>query len=370
MDGFAVVAADLTSGASALRVVGTALAGHPFHGRVDRGEAVRIMTGAMVPEGADAVVIVERTLPGADVGTVVIEGSSALGENVRYPGEDVRQGEVVFDVGTVLGPAHIGALAGLGISVVRVYRRPRVGVLSTGDELVETTEALESGTIHDSNRPGLLALLDRAGYTSIDLGIAPDDNEALAMRLGEAAQRCDAILVSGGVSVGVADLVKVVLNEECGDSMRWMQIAIKPAKPFAFGLHRSDRTPVFGLPGNPVSALVSFELLARPALRKMSGYSDVHRPTLRAIANEPLVRRPDGKVHYARVIATVSHDGYILVHPARSQSSHGLSALADANALAVLEDGPGAKRGESVEILLLDADRLYLDRYASEKVHR
>lgn len=358
MDGFAVIARDFGDDGPALRVIGSALAGHPFSGRVGEGEAVRIMTGAMMPRGADAVCIVEHTRPGADASMVIIEGPSYRGDNVRHPGEDVCRGDVVFQSGTVLGPPHVGVLAGLGHTIVRVHGRPRVGVLSTGDELVGATGALRTGMIRDSNGPGLIALVRNAGFAPVDLGIAPDDHRVLTARLREAALRCDVILVSGGVSVGDADLVKIVLEEECDESMRWMQIAIKPAKPFAFGLRRTSGTPLFGLPGNPVSAMVSFELLARPALRQMAGYAQVQRARLSAIADEPFIRRSDGKIHFARVVARVGDEGLIHVRSASSQASHVLSALAEANALAVLVDGPGLSAGDRVEIILLDVDRL------------
>jgi molybdopterin molybdotransferase len=370
MDGFAVIACDVGGAEATLRVIGTALAGHSFPGRVGKGEAVRIMTGAVMPKGADTVCVVEQARPGADVDTVVLEGPSRRGDHVRHPGEDVRQGDLVFQPGTVLGPPHLGVLAGLGHAIVRVHGRPRVGVLSTGDELVGAAEALRPGMIRDSNRPGLIALVRNAGFAPVDLGIAPDDHHALTTRLHEAALRCDAILVSGGVSVGDADLVKMVLEEECGESMRWMQIAIKPAKPFAFGLRRTSGTPLFGLPGNPVSAMVSFELLARPALRRMAGHADVHRARLSAIADEPLVRRPDGKIHFARVVARVGAEGLIHVRSAGSQASHVLSAMAEANALAVLADGPGPSVGDPIEVLLLDADGLGAEFAAGQAVDR
>jgi len=358
MDGYALRAADVASAPASLRVVDSVMAGDGRDVRVGPGEAVRIMTGAPVPAGADAVCMVELTRPGPD-GTVVIEESVGPGMSVREPGSDIRAGTEVVAAGTALTPAHLGVVARLGLETVDVRRPPTVAVLSTGDELREGPAPLPRGAIRDGNRPMLLALVAEAGLPVVDLGIVPDDEAALRDVLAEAARTCDAVVTSGGVSVGDLDIVRMVLSEVCGPSMRWMQVAIKPAKPLAFGL-LDGRVPVFGLPGNPVSSIVSFELFARPALRKMGGHPGLLRPSLRATAEVDLPRRPDGKVHLLRVAVEVDAAGRLrLLHPSGGQDSHQLRAMADANALAVLPDGEGPAAGDDVEVLLLDADRLF-----------
>jgi molybdopterin molybdotransferase len=344
MDGYAVRAED-TPGT--LKVVGTAAAGAAPGVAVEPGQAVRIMTGAVVPAGADAIVMVERTTP-AGAGRVTVEAASP-GDHVRRPGEDLRAGQVLFEPGTELGPGHLGVLASVGATTVDVVPRARVGVLSTGDELTSAPGDLRPGQIRDSNRPMLLALVAQAGWTPVDLGSAPDDEAAITAAVERGVADCDAILTSGGVSVGDFDYVKVVLDR-LGD-MHWWQVAVKPAKPLAFGTVGS--TPVFGLPGNPVSAMVSFELFARPALRQMTGHRDLYRPELPAIADEPLRRHPDGKLHLVRVVATTDDDGRLHVRSSGGQGSHLLRAMALANALALLPDGDGVDAGATVKVVLL-----------------
>ncbi|HZQ28719.1 MAG TPA: gephyrin-like molybdotransferase Glp, partial [Acidimicrobiales bacterium] len=352
MDGFAVHAAD-TPGT--LTIVGTLPAGAEPTLAVGDGEAIRIMTGAPIPAGADAVVMVEQTSTADDGTTVVIEATAEPGDHVRPAGEDVPAGAEVFPAGTVLGPGHLGVLASVGAVDVAVYRRPRVGVLSTGDELVDDDRPLRPGQIRDANRHTLLALLSQAGYDAVDLGIAPDDESAITAAFEQGLSSCDALITSGGVSVGDFDYVKVVLDKLSGggDAMRWMQIAIKPAKPLAFGV--VDGVPVFGLPGNPVSSMVSFELFARPGLRQMQGHPRPVPPTVAAIAGQDLRRRPDGKLHFVRVVASPPPDGSggLEVRSSGGQASNLLRSMALANALAVLPDGDGVAEGERVDVLLL-----------------
>jgi molybdopterin molybdotransferase len=240
---------------------------------------------------------------------------------------------------------------------VLVVRRPRVGVLSTGDELVDGPVPLGPGQIRDSNRPTLCALVAQAGFEAVDLGTARDDESVIESALRDGVATCDALITSGGVSMGDLDYVKVVLDR-IGD-MRWMQISIKPAKPLAFGTvprpsggEREERVPVFGLPGNPVSSAVSFELFARPGLRKMAGHSSLVRPAVRVTAGEPLRRSHDGKTHFV-LVAAVIEDCRWVVRSAGGQGSHQLAGLAAANALAVLPDGDGVDAGAEVEVLLL-----------------
>ena len=347
MDGYAVRAADTAGAPVELDVVGFIAAGASGEGEVGPGQAIRIMTGAPMPDGADAVVMVERTVE-LDGGRVRIETEVAPGTAVRPAGDDLAPGDHVVDAGTPLTPAHLGLLATVGRSSVRIVRRPVVGVLSTGDELVDGDAPLGAGQIRDSNRPTLLALVRQAGFEAFDLGTARDDEAAITEALEHAVSVCDAVITSGGVSMGDLDYVKVVLDR-IGD-MRWMQVAIKPAKPLAFGT--VDGTPVFGLPGNPVSSAVSFELFARPGLRKLAGHTELVRPAIRALAGEPLLRTPDDKVHFVRVVATVE-DGRHVVRSAGGQGSHQLAGLAAANGLAVLPDGYGVIERGDVDLLLL-----------------
>jgi molybdenum cofactor synthesis domain-containing protein len=300
----------------------------------------------------------ERTeaVPGTDVVTVLPRVRP--GENVRLPGRDVAAGDVVAKAGTVISPAYIGVLVSQGMASIRAVPRPTVGVLSTGDELFSGLSPLPPGHIRDSNRPTLLALVEREGWDWIDLGSAPDDEGKLVQVLQDAAPRCDAILTSGGVSVGDLDLVRVVLEELSAGKMRWMQVAIKPAKPFAFGVLAGSRTAVFGLPGNPVSAMVSFELFVRPALRQMSGHRVLHRPVVRATAVDEVRRRVDGKVQFQRGQVSLNSDGTWQVRVGKGQESHQLLAMAEANALVRLPDGDGVLAGGQVDVMVLDFDGL------------
>jgi molybdopterin molybdotransferase len=359
MDGYAVRAADVADAPATLEVVGTVKAGMSgLESPVGSGQAARIMTGAPVPPGADAVVMVELTDTSADGATVEVRESVAVGNHIRPAGDDVVSGDLVLAAGTVLTPGHLGLLATVGVTRLRVFERPKVGVLSTGDELVDDGSPLGPGQIRDSNRLTLLALLGESGYEPVDLGLVRDDEKAIEEALLGGVESCDALVTSGGVSMGDFDYVKVVLDR-IGD-MRWMQVAIKPAKPLAFGtVMRRDGTfgvPVFGLPGNPVSSMVSFELFCRPGLRRMSGHAadDLDRPTVTAVAEGPLKRRPDGKTHFARVECRyeLEADRYV-VRSAGAQGSHHMMAMAGADALAELPDGPTVEPGDRVRVRLL-----------------
>jgi molybdenum cofactor synthesis domain-containing protein len=357
MDGFAVRAEDTVAAPARLQVIGTIMAGQVPALAIGPGEAVRIMTGALLPEGADGVCIVELSEIEDGGSAVVLSQPVTHGANVRYKGEDIASGDDVFPSRTRLTAAHLGVLSSLGLESVLVYPRLRVGVLSTGDELVRDAAEIGEGKIHDSNRPALLAQLHADDWEAIDLGQIGDDESAMTKAFAAGAAACDALVTSGGISRGEGDLVKVVL-EKMDPAMMAMEIAVKPAKPFAFGVLPTCGIPVFGLPGNPVAALVSYELLVRPALRLMSGMFNLDRPRLRAVAGEGFKRLPDGKVHFVCVRATIRPDGTIRIERSGEQRSHFLRTLADANALAILPDGPGVRTGEDVEILLLDADRL------------
>jgi molybdopterin molybdotransferase len=359
MDGYALRAADVAAVPVTLPVVAEVAAGHPAPRPLGAGEAMRIFTGAPMPEGADAVVMVERTERRDGGKAVEIQVSVDPGNHVRAVGEDLHAGQRVFGAGDEITPARLGVLASLGIDGVEAHPRPRVGVMSTGDELVVGPGPLQPGQIRDSNRPALLALVAQGGFDAVDLGRVADDEAAITAGLERGAAACDAVLTSGGVSMGDIDLIKVVLDRI--GKMRWMQVAIRPAKPLAFGVIRAGgggrrRVPVFGLPGNPVSSLVSFELFARPGLRRLAGqpHPRLHRPRLTATADEALSRRPDGKVHFVRVVAMAGERGVLHVRSSGGQGSHQLAAMARANALAVVPDGDGVRLGGQVEVILLE----------------
>lgn len=353
MDGYAVRAADIGEAPGSLRLAGRIAAGHPATTPLGPGQAMTITTGAPLPPGADSVCMVEHAVIDGD--DVTLEAGVQVGQHVRHTGEDVTRGSLVFDAGTEIRPAHIGVLASLGVGEVTVYPRARVGVLSTGDELQSGSGELGDGKIRDSNRRALLALVSGAGCEPIDLGIVGDEEVDIQSALDGARSTCDAIITSGGVSVGVADHMKTVLGRLSGGSAHWMEIAIKPAKPFGFARIGSTGTPVLCVPGNPVSALVSFELLARGAVRFMMGHSVLDRPRWNATAAKPLRRRRDGKVHLVRVLASVDA-GTLVVRPIAGQGSHQLRSTALANALAVLPDGEGMDTGEVVSVILLEPD--------------
>ncbi|MGE0880221.1 MAG: gephyrin-like molybdotransferase Glp [Acidimicrobiia bacterium] len=356
VDGYAVRAVD-TEGASGtgaveLVVLGTVAAGmEPPAAPLGTGQTWRIMTGAPMPAGADAVVMVEDT----DGGTEVVRITKAVnsGDSVRGTGDDVKPGDIVFDRFTELRPAHLGVLASLGYRKAPVFPKLKVGVLSTGDELVDDGSVLKPGQIREANRPMLLGLVEQAGAIGVDLGIARDTDEDITAAIERGLGECDALVTSGGVSMGAFDYIKVVLDRLSGNAMSWMQIAIKPAKPFSFGMIGGK--PVFGLPGNPVSSLVSFELLARPALRQMMGHQGaaLDRPTVNAVADDGLRRRPDGKTHFVRVFGHWGDDGRLHVTSTGPQGSHQLAATALANALAELPDGDGIVPGGVVSVRML-----------------
>lgn len=349
MDGFAIRAADVANAPVALEMIGTVAAGAAPEMTVQDGQAVRIMTGAPIPTGADAVVMVELTTMADDLSSVEVHEAVPVGNHIRPTGDDVQSGDTVFTAGTTLSPAHLGVCTSIGVYEVSTYRRPRIGVISTGDELVDTPRPLQMGEIHDSNRHTLLALVNAMGAEGVDLGLIVDDEEQIRVAMSDAAEQCDAVITSGGVSMGDFDYVKKVLTE-IGD-MRWMQVAIKPAKPLAFGT--VGDTPIFGLPGNPVSSMVSFELFARPGIRAMMGHSEPLVAPVRGIAGADLLRRPDGKTHFARVHAELTADGRYSASFSGGQGSHQLSAMAAANALAIVPDGEGISAGSEVDLLLL-----------------
>jgi molybdenum cofactor synthesis domain-containing protein len=354
VDGYAVRTADTQTVPTELVVVDTVAAGAEPKIAVGAGQAIRIMTGAPMPQGADAVVMVEDTQRVGD-DRVSIGKAAKLYDAIRDAGSDVNKGDTVFVVGTVLNAAGAGVLASVNARTVKAYPRARVALLSTGDELVTDGSPLKIGQIRESNLTMLDAMIDASGCEVINLGIIKDDEALLERVLLDVIERCDAIVTSGGVSMGDFDVVKAVLSRIA--KMQWMQLAIKPAKPFAFGqLQASDGrvVPIFGLPGNPVSSMISYELLARPALRKMMGHThDLLRPTVKAVLDAPIKRKQDGKVHYVRVFGSFQDDGRLHVRDTGPQGSHQLASTALANGLAYVPDSTGIEAGAEVDVYVI-----------------
>ena len=354
VDGYAVRTADTQTVPVELVVVDTVAAGAEPKIAVGAGHAIRIMTGAPMPQGADAVVMVEDTQRVGD-DRVSIGKAAKLYDAIRDAGSDVNKGDTVFVVGTVLNAAGAGVLASVNARTVKAYPRARVALLSTGDELVTDGSPLKIGQIRESNLTMLDAMIDASGCEVINLGIIKDDEALLERVLLDVIERCDAIVTSGGVSMGDFDVVKAVLSRIA--KMQWMQLAIKPAKPFAFGqLQASDGrvVPIFGLPGNPVSSMISYELLARPALRKMMGHThDLLRPTVKAVLDAPIKRKQDGKVHYVRVFGGFQADGRLHVRDTGPQGSHQLASTALANGLAYVPDSTGIEAGAEVDVYVI-----------------
>jgi molybdopterin molybdotransferase len=358
MDGFALRAEDTAAGEARLKIVDTIFAGDLATTKVRSGEAARIMTGAPLPDGADGICMREEATVDADGLTVLIQRVVHQGDYVRLVGDDVTAGQELVGIGTVIGPAFMGVLASQGIASVVAHPRPRVGVLSTGNELSDSSDDLGFGKIRDANRPSLLASLARSGFDPVDLDIAGDTPGAITEALTHGMQVCDAVISTGGVSVGDADFVKSVLAELVGENARSMQVAIRPGKPFAFAVDPTSGTPFFGLAGNPVSTLVGFELFVRPALRLLAGHSELDRPTASMILNCPLPRRRDGKLNLVHVNAGFESDGRLHVKSVSRLGSHLLHSIAGANAIAMVPDGDGLSAGQEVQGMIIDTERL------------
>ena len=335
MDGYAVRAEDLSSeGVTPLRVIGAALAGEPFQGVVTPGAAVRIMTGAVLPAGADCVVMQEQVERQGN--TVVMGSGHKAGQNIRRAGEDLAKEEVVLSAGRRLLPADLGLLASLGIAEIRVRRRLRVAFFSTGDELRSIGEPLGEGEIYDSNRYTLYGMLTCLGVDLIDMGVVRDRREELEQAFREAARHADALITSGGVSVGEADFIKDIL-EALGEVNFW-KIAMKPGRPLAFG--RVGKAVFFGLPGNPVSVMVAFYQFVQPALRRMLGQHEEPPLMVKAACAQRLRKRP-GRMEFQRGILGRQADGGLVVHSTGEQGSGILSTMSRANCFIILPEECG-----------------------------
>ena len=355
MDGYAVVHHDVAAASEQrpvhLPVVGEIAAGAATIMAMSPGTAVRIMTGAPVPQGCDAIVPVEWTDGGTSA--VVIEQAPEVGQHIRRAGEDVKVGDRLVSEGDLIGPRQIGLLASVGTSRVASRPRPRVVVISTGDELREPGEKLGSDSIYDGNSYMLAAAARAAGAIAYRVGIVRDDHEGFAEALSDQLVRADVVVTSGGVSKGAYDVVKEVLQEQ--GTVRFDEVAMQPGKPQGFGFVGEDSTPIFTLPGNTVSSYVSFEVFVLPALRKMMGRKVLSRPLMRATTTAPL-RSFQGKRQYVRARYEVGREG-ATVTPVGGHGSHLVGDLSQANALVVLaEQQTTVAPGQPVPVLLLDRD--------------
>ena len=363
MDGYAVLGQDIESAGKDspvnLSVIGLVAAGQVSSQRVTAGVAIRIMTGAPIPAGADTVVPfeetdeVQRRRSGQALDQVAILAALPHGSNVRPSGEDVRRGDLVLESGVPIRAAEVGVMASLGLSQAQVIRSPVVSILATGDELTLAGEALEAGKIYDSNSFSVAASVLTSGGIPRLLGVARDNLEDLHGKLVE-AEGSDLVITSAGVSKGDYDIVKDVLTQQ--GEMNFWSVRMRPAKPLAFGHLKGDgskQTPLLGLPGNPVSAMVAFEMFARPAIRRMRGLKQLGRPRIQGELTGP-IHNYDGRRVYARVEVTRENGAYYAA-PAGPQGSNILTSMSRANGLAICpEDLPRKDRGETVQIIMLD----------------
>ena len=351
MDGYAVIARDIASASPEnpvrLKMAGEVAAGYVAGKALEPGQAIRIMTGAPIPEGADSVIMQEDTEKAG--GDVLIKDITEVGENIRLVGEDVKEGETVIRKGVTITPAHIGMMAVAGRSSVLISQRPTVAILSTGDELVDLDGAPTGPCIYNSNGYMLEAQIRSAGGVPCYMGIALDDEKDLLEKF-EWALKCDIVVSSGGVSVGDYDLVKSSLKKMGQDMLFW-KVAMKPGKPLAFG--KINGKPVFGLPGNPVSSFVSFEQFARPAIKKMMGAADLKHRTIQARLTRAISKKP-GRLNFLTCI--VSWDGgEPTVTPAQEQGSGILKSTVYANGFLIFPlEASAIAEGETVTVQLLD----------------
>jgi len=345
MDGYAICAEDIPAeGSATLRVIGKSFAGKPFDGVCNRGEAVRIMTGAVVPDGADTVIMQEHAE--VDGEQIRIGSEHKPQQNVRKPGDDFFCGDTIIRAGERLSPAKLGLLASVGVTEFKVIRKPVVAFFSTGDELKGVGQTLQPGDIFDSNRYILFGMLQKMGVDCIDMGVVPDIREEIEATLKEAADIADMVITSGGASVGEADFIKLILDE-IGEVGFW-KIAMKPGKPLAFG--HINNTVFFGLPGNPVSAMATFYQFVQPSLRLLEGETVSEPLRLRARTLAKLKKRP-GRKDFQRGIMSSNEQGELMVDTTGIQGSHMLSSMAMANCFIVLErDAGDIEAGEMVEV--------------------
>jgi molybdopterin molybdotransferase len=350
MDGFALAIDSLAQGkVTELDEIGTAFAGTPFAGACGPGQCVRIMTGALIPEGADAVIMQEQ-VEITDAGKIRIDADHRVGENIRQAGEDIAKGETVIDAGARLSPADLGVLASLGIGQLQVKRKPVVAFFSTGDELVSIGKPLEPGKIYDSNRYSLHGMLSSMAVDIIDLGVVKDEPKAMREVLEKAALQADLIISTGGVSVGEADFIKPALAD-LGTTEFW-KIAIKPGRPLTFG--QIEASIFMGLPGNPVAVMVTFSQFVVPAIHALAG-AIPRRPALFSARALDAMRKKPGRYEFQRGIATLDDNGEWQVAKTGKQGSGILTSMSRANCFIVLPDeNTGVEAGDDVKIQFFD----------------
>jgi len=345
MDGYAISSTDIPqSGEQSLKVIGKSFAGAPFNGELNKGQAVRIMTGAVVPDGADTVVMQEHAEVNGE--QIKIGSEHQAKQNVRNPGDDFFTGDIIIKAGERLSPAKLGLLASVGVTEFKVVRKPVVAFFSTGDELKGVGQTLAPGDIYDSNRYILFGMLEKMGVNCIDMGVVADIKQEIEDTLKEAANIADLVITSGGASVGEADFIKIILDE-IGQVGFW-KIAMKPGKPLAFG--RINNTIFFGLPGNPVSAMATFYQFVQPSLKLLEGETLEEPIRLQAKCTNKIKKRP-GRKDFQRGIMSNDENGQLIVNTTGIQGSHMLSSMAKANCFIVLDrDAGDIEAGEMLEV--------------------
>ena len=355
MDGYAFNADDINSdNATCLKLIGTAFAGKAFSGEITRGECVRIMTGAVMPTGANTVIMQERVTVEGDNITFTDAPKRAM--NVRYAGEDLQQGQTVLAAGHMMRPADLGLIASLGVGEVSVYRKLKVAFFSTGDELASVGQSLTTGQVYDSNRYTLYGMLARMGVEIMDMGAIADDADLLEKTLLEASSKADVVITSGGVSVGEADYMKLLLAKH-GQVVFW-KIAMKPGRPLAYGKVQGNKTKTahyFGLPGNPVAVMVTFYQFVREAMLVLMGQASPAPLPMFNVVCTANIRKLTGRTEFQRGILFADADGTWKVQPTGSQGSAILSSMSLANCFIVLDESIGnLDAGAIVQVQVLD----------------
>jgi len=351
MDGYAFSGSDLKQGHITLKLVGKAFAGHPYHPTVQTGECVRIMTGALMPRGCDTVIPQELVAEATEHSLTFASGTIEAKSNVRLAGEDLPIGATVLHKGRLLTPADLGLIASLGIAELTVMRQLKVAFFSTGDELRSIGQPLEAGCVYDSNRYTLHAMLDRAGFEAIDLGVVRDDPVALENALREAGKIADAVITTGGVSAGDADYTRALMAR-LGEVMFW-KIAMRPGRPMAFGkINVNGKDALFfGLPGNPVAVMATFYFFARDALFRLQGTTTERLPSIQAISSHAIKKRA-GRTEYQRGVIAFDSTGTAKVRLTGAQGSGILSSMSEANCMVVLShDECDIQAGQPVNVM-------------------
>ncbi len=344
MDGYAIRITKDTQFPLTLKLDGTIFAGQSTNRQVSSNKAIRIFTGAKVPKGTNAVVMQEFCTLTDNGNKVTVLNPVNIGDNIRPIADDIKIGQQILKIGELITPTKIGLLASCGIQKLKINKRLCVGVLSTGSELTDVGEKLLPAKIYDSNRLTLLSLCKNLNLNVIDFGIAYDTMDGIIKNLSSMSKKADIIIVTGGVSVGDADFVKTAIKKLCPKNSKSLQIAIKPAKPFAFG--KNSSSIFFGLPGNPVSALVSFELLVKPVINKMMGNPKYLPQYIKIKSLQDFEYHDDGKIHYLRIKVNKDKFGNLIASPVKKQGSHNLFWLVNSNALAEIKNKATIKKGD------------------------